>query len=479
MREVTGLGCPAMAGRTEQSTTAPVRHAWLVLAMVISTAVLTGIGLSIMSVAFPEIRKAFPGASASQLSWINNLFTIVSAATLVPSGVLADRLGRKKMMLTGIAIFTAGSLVGALAPSPAWIMVGRTIQALGSSAYTPAGAALLIAAFPPEKLGTAIGVWSVTGGVSSALGPSVGGFVIDRGGWQWAFWINIPIGLLVLLIGPRVLAETATDRTKRMPDLLGVLLIMAGSSAITYGVVQRKTQPGWEWLGAKTWLCFAVGSAILGWFIVRCKRHSNPLLQLDLFRIPNVRVGVAGTFVVATSWFALNWAVVQHTINVWHWSVFKAGVSTAPISLFSGVTGVLSGRVAHRYGHRRFIFAGSIGMIVVSTFFWFAMGDEPALWSVVLPGATALGLASGLVFPSYIATTLLDVPVERHAVGSSVNFMVQRIGTTFGTALAITFIAGSIGTHGLHQTLLVTMSGCAICFALGFLVRRSTTLQHG
>jgi EmrB/QacA subfamily drug resistance transporter len=466
-----------MASTTDQSTAAPVRHAWLVLAMVISTAVLTGIGLSIMSVAFPEIRKAFPDATPSQLSWINNLFTIVSAATLVPCGVLADRFGRKRMMLTGIAIFTAGSFIGALAPSPGWIMVGRTVQALGSSAYTPAGAALLIAAFPPEKLATAIGVWSITGGVSSALGPSVGGFVIDRGGWQWAFWMNIPIGLLVLLIGPRVLAETATDRTKRMPDLLGVALIMAGSSAITFGVVQRKTQPGWGWLGGRTWLCFVVGAAILGWFILRCKRHENPLLQLDLFRIPNVRVGVAGTFVVATSWFALNWAVVQHTINVWHWTVFKAGVSTAPISLFSGITGVLSGRVAHRYGHRRFILVGSVGMIAVAMFFWFAMGDEPALWSVVVPGSTALGLASGLVFPSYIATTLLDVPVERHAVGSSINFMIQRMGTTFGTALAITFIAADIGTHGLHQTLVVTMLGCAICFALAFTVRRSATLQ--
>ena len=464
-----------MATTTEHAVGARPRHAWLVLAMVISTAALTGIGLSIMSVAFPEIAKAFPNASKSDLSWISNLFTIVSAATLVPSGVLADRFGRKKMLLTGIAIFTMGSFFGALAPSPGWIMVARIIQALGSSAYTPAGAALLIAAYPPERLATAIGVWSITGGVSAALGPSLGGFVIDRGGWQWAFWLNIPIGLLVLLIGPRVLAETATDRTKRMPELLGVVLIMLGSSAITLGVVQRKTQPGWGWLGEKTLLSFAVGFALLTWFIIRCKRHSNPLLQLDLFRIQNVRVGTVGTFVIALSWFALTWAIVQHAINVWHWTVFKAGVSTAPVSLCSGLTGVLSGRVAHRYGHRRFILVGAMGMIAVSLFFWFAMGDEPALWTVMVPGTAALGMASGLVFPSYIATTLLDVPVERHAVASSISFMIQRIGTTFGTALAITFIAGSVGVRPLHQTLLVTMGGCVVCFLLGFFVHRSDT----
>jgi EmrB/QacA subfamily drug resistance transporter len=456
---------------TDSGTAAPPKHAWVVLAMVISTAVLTGIGLSIMAVAFPEIRKAFPGATPAELSWINNLFTIVSAATLVPSGVLADRWGRKKMLLLGVALFTAGSLVGALAPNPGWIMVGRTVQALGSSAYSPAGAALLIATFPPEKLATAIGVWSITGGVSSALGPSVGGFVIDRGGWEWAFWINVPIGILVLLIGPRVLSETATDRTRRMPDLVGVALIMLGSSAITFGVVQRKTDPGWGWFGAKTWVAFAIGAAVLAWFVLRCKRHHNPLLQLDLFRIANVRIGVAGTFVIALSWFALNWALIQHTINEWGWSVFKAGTATAPISLFSGITGVTSGRLANTHGHRRFILAGCIGMVLTCVFFWFAMDEEPALWSVVVPGCIVLGMSSGLVFPSYIATTLLGVPAERHAVGSSVNFMSQRTGTTFGTALAITFIAGTTGSEGLHQTIVLTIAGCAICFALALAMR--------
>jgi EmrB/QacA subfamily drug resistance transporter len=462
-----------MGATTETTAAPPSRHTWLVLTMVISTAALTGIGLSIMSVAFHEIRRAFPETSPAQLSWINNLFTIVGAATLVPCGVLADRVGRKRMMLVGIAVFTAGSFVGALAPNPTWIMIGRTIQALGSSAYTPAGAALLIAAFPPERLASAIGVWSITGGVSSALGPSLGGLVVDRGGWQWAFWLNIPIGLVVLVIGPRVLTETSTDRTKKMPDLVGVALIMLGVSAVTLGVVQNKTKPNWGWLGTNTWLCFAVGLALLGWLVHRCRHQPNPLIELDLFRLHNVKVGTIGTFVIAAAWFALNWAIVQHTINAWEWSVFKAGLSTAPVSLFSGLTGVLTGRVAHRFGHRRFILIGSSGTIATCVFLWFALGDEPALWTGVVPGCLILGLFTGMVFPSYIATTLLDVAPLRHAVAGSVSFMIQRIGTTFGVALAITFIAGNAATTALHQTLVVTMLGCAICFILGFQVRRS------
>ena len=226
-----------------QTAVDPVTHAasaqrtgW-VLAMVIGTTVLTGLSMSIMVVTFPAIRADFPDATPAQLSWINNLFTIVSAATLIPCGVLADRVGRKRMLLVGAALFTTGSVIGALAPSPEWIMVGRTVQALGAASFGPAGTALLISSFPPARLPTAIGIWAVTSGVASAAGPSVGGIVVDWGGWQWAFWLSVPIGLFAVVFGPFVLRESERDRSRRLPDLLGMVLVMAATSVITLGVV--------------------------------------------------------------------------------------------------------------------------------------------------------------------------------------------------------------------------------------------------
>ncbi len=454
-------------------TTQSTQRAGFVLAMAISTSLLTGVGMSIMAVAFPEIRRAFPDTSAAQLSWINNLFTIVSAATLIPCGVLADRFGRKRLLLVGVALFTAGSVVGALAPSPGWIMVGRTIQALGSSAYGPASTALLISAFPPERIGTAIGIWAVSSGVASATGPSLGGFVIDRGGWEWAFWINLPVGIAALVLGPFLLRETATDRTRRLPDTVGAALVMASTSAFIFGVVQRKTDPGWGWLGPKTWLSFALGAALLAWFIARCRRHDNPLLDLSLFRVHNVRIGMVGTLAVATSWFALSWALVQHTINVWGWSVFKAGMATAPGTLISGVAGVVSGQLAVRVGRRPFILVGSLGLLASVGFYWATMGEDPALWTAVIPGGLMSGIFAGLVFPAYISTTMLGVPAEQHSVGSAVNFMAQRSGITFGTALAITFIASTGGVPALRHSLVLAFVGCSVCFVLGFVVRES------
>jgi EmrB/QacA subfamily drug resistance transporter len=445
-------------------------HPMIVLLLCVSAAVLTGIGLSIMAVTFNKIAADFPDASAAQLSWIANLFTIVGAATLVPAGVLADRVGRRRMMLAGVAVFTAGSLLGALAPDPGVIMLARTVQALGASAYTPAAAAVLIAAFPPERLATAIGVWAVTGGVSSALGPSLGGLVVGWGGWRWAFWLNIPVGIFVLVFGRRYLPSTKGDRTRAIPDPFGALLTIVGISAITLAVVQNKQDEGWQWYGRYTLAATAFGLVILGWFVLRCRRSANPLLDLDLFRIPNVRRGVAGTFAIALSWFCINWGIVQFTMQSWGWTPFRAGVSTAPIALFSGIVGIYAGSVASRTGHRRFILPGCVMTILTAVFFLVTIDETPRLWSVIVPGSIMLGLSTGLVFPSFIATSLRDVPNDRHAVGSGINFMTQRIGTTFGVALAITFLASADGVTGLRRTLAVAIIGSVVCFLIGLRV---------
>jgi MFS family permease len=442
-----------------------------VLTMVIATTALTGLSMSIMVVTFPAIRAEFPNATPAQLSWINNLFTIVSAAVLIPCGVLADRVGRKRMLLVGALLFTVGSVIGALAPSPGWIMVGRTVLALGAAAYGPAGTALLISAFPPERLASAIGIWAVVSGVSSAAGPSIGGLVVDQGGWPWAFWLNLPIGVFVLALGPFVLRETARDRTRRLPDPLGVALVMATTSVITLGIVQNKTESGWGWLGAKTLLCFAAGAVLLAWFIARCRRSENPLLRLDLFRSNEVRFGALGVVLTGVGFYAVYWAFVQHTVNQWGWSISRAGVATCPVALTSGISAIISSRAANRYGQRPFMVAGAIGVIASCGFLWFAVGDEPSL-PVVLVGGTLLGVASGLVTPAFIATTLLGVPADQHSVGSSINFMAQRTSATLGTALAITFLAGAVGRTGLHHSLLVGVVGTAAGLGLTFLLHR-------
>ncbi|CAB4990934.1 unannotated protein [freshwater metagenome] len=437
-----------------------------VLAMVITTTGLSGLALSIMIVAFPAIRADFPGASVAQLSWINNLFTIVSAAVIVPCGVLADRLGRKRMMLVGAALFTVGSVVGALAPSPAWIMVGRTIMALGAASFGPAGMALLVSVFPPERIVFAISIWSISGGISSSIGPSLGGMLIDHLGWRWAFWINLPLCAVTLALGPFVLRETARDRTKRLPDLVGAALMIAATSAITFAVVQRKTDPGWGWLGTRTLACVAVGVVIGALFVLRCQRTARPLVHLDLLRSPRVTIGAFGMFVQNLGFFAVYWALVQHTVNEWGWTAARAGIASIPVSLVSGMVAFGTSRVADRVGPRPVVLASSVGQILSFVFMWFAISETESFAAVVV-GATLLGATSGLAVPTLASLTLRGLPPDQHAFGSAFNSMAQRIGSTFGTSLAITLIASEAGIGSLHHTLVAGVVAVGLMIPLG------------
>jgi EmrB/QacA subfamily drug resistance transporter len=440
---VTAAAAPA-------PTIASPRRAHLVVALVILATTLTGIGISIMSVAYPVIVEAFPDHDPADLSWITNAFTIVGAATLIPAGVLADRWGRRQMVLGGVAVFTAGSIVGALAGEPWLLVVARVVQALGASAFIPASAALLMAAFPPHRTAAAVGVWAAAGGVSSAVGPALGGLVIDRGGWQWAFWINVPAGLVILAVGPFVFPRTARGTSRALPDPLGVALIVVGVSLLTFGVVQSGD---WGWIDAGTLGAIAAGLAVLAALVARSARHPNPVLDLELLRRRMVRVGDLGTVLFAACWFSVYFGLVLFVIGAWDWTALRAGVATAPVPLLAGAVRITAGRVAHRTGHRVFIVPGIVAYAASAIWLWATIGDEPDLWGALIPGCVLLGLASGLVFPSFIAVSVHGVDAGRHAVATGMNFTAQRIGTTLGVALSVAFLSGAGGpdADGMHQ----------------------------
>jgi EmrB/QacA subfamily drug resistance transporter len=414
-------------------------------------------------VVLQELRLAFPETSPATLSWIANAFTIVSAATLIPAGALADRTGKKRMVLIGVALYIAGSFIGAIAPSASWIIAGRTVQAIGSSAYTPATAALLMSAFPPERLAAAIGVWSVTGGITAAAGPPIAGVLINIGDWRWTFWFNVPFGLLVLVLSHRYLLESERDRTRAIPDPLGALLVMAAVSPVVYALVQSTK---WGWLDARTIGSIAAGIAIMALFVLRCARHANPLVDLSLFRFPLLRTANQGTFVMAITWFCAYWGLVTFASTTWGWSALHIGGSTALVSLMAGISGIIAGRIAVRTGHRVFILPGAVAFALTMIGLWFVIDSSPSDLEMII-GSALIGSASGCVFPSFIAASMVEVPIAQHAVGSGVNFMSQRIGTTVGVALAITFLTNPGGLDGLHRCFVVTIIGTVLAFLVG------------
>lgn len=410
-------------------------HPAIGLTVLVIAASLTGIGLSIMTVGYPALGEAFPGVSDPTLSWVTNIFTIVGAATLVPAGVLADKLGRRRMLLVGTLLFLAGSVLGGLAPSVGVLIGARAVLALGASAVNTAAVALLLATMPANRLPLAIGIWAVAGGTSSAIGPPVGGLAIEWLGWEWMFWLNVPFCLVVLVVVPLVYRESRSADIRALPDPLGGLMVAAATALVTLGIVQSDP---WGWADWKVGGSIVGGLAVFGLFVQRTWNHPNPLVELRLFRFPNVRRSNLSMLIFASSWFAMFFGFTVIIIRSWGWTPIEGGFAVAPLALFAGVVGVLIGRIAHRTGHRMFILPGTAIYVGGTIMLWVVLGDEPNA-AVFVTGMTIIGVATGMVFPSLMAASVTDVPAEKHSLATGINFTAQRVATTIGVALGLTF----------------------------------------
>lgn len=446
-----------------------IRHPAVGLASLILAAALTGIGLSIMTVGYPALGEAFPGTSDPTLSWITNIFTIVGAATLVPAGVLADRLGRRRVLLAGTLMFLAGSVLGGLAPSVGVLIGARAVLAAGASAINPAAVALLMASLPPNRLPLAVGIWAVAGGTSSAIGPPVGGLAIEWLGWEWMFWLNVPFCLIVLVVVPLVFRESRRGETRALPDPLGGVMVASATALVTLGIVQSDP---WGW--SDRWVVGSIvgGLIVFGLFVRRSLRHPNPLVELRLFRVPNVRRGNLGTLIFAVSWFGMFFGFTVIVIRSWGWSPLEAGLAVAPLALFAGVVGVLIGRVAHRTGHRRFLIPGTAIYVAASVILLLVLGDEPNA-VVFVSGMSVIGVATGMVFPSFMAAAVSGVSADQHSMASGINFTAQRVATTIGVALGLTF-ATSAASASQALDLLLGMVVVTALMSLPFSLRIDT-----
>lgn len=428
---------------TAAATPQPVtRHPAVGLAVLILSASLTGVGLSIMTVGYPALGKAFPGVSDPTLSWVTNIFTIVGAATLVPGGVLADRFGRRRVLLAGVGLFLAGSVLGGLAPSVGVLIGARAVMAVGASAINPAAVALLMASLPPNRLPLAVGIWAVAGGTSSAVGPPVGGLAIEWLGWEWMFWLNVPFCLFVLLVVPLVFRESRSGESRALPDPLGGVMVAVATALVTLGIVQSDP---WGWTDERVIGSIIGGLAVFGLFVQRSLHHPNPLVELRLFLIPNVRRSNLSMLIFASSWFGMFFGFTVIVIRSWGWTPLEGGFAVAPLALFAGVVGVLIGRIAHRTGHRRFILPGTAIYVGTTIALWLVLGEEPNA-AVFVTGMTVIGVATGMVFPSLMAAAISDVPPDQHSLATGINFTAQRVATTIGVALGLTFVTSAAST---------------------------------
>ena len=294
---------------------------------VLSLAVfMSSLDLFIVNLAFPYISKDYPGTSLSSLSWVLNAYTIVFAAVLVPAGRWADRIGRRRLFSGGLILFSFGSVLCGVAPGVAALIAARVIQAAGAGAMVPASLSLLLAVVPASVRPKALGTWSALGALGAALGPVIGGLLVQAN-WRWVFWINVPVGLVAVWLAARVVPESKDPNVSGRPDVLGAGLLALAVGLVALALVKA---PEWGW-GSASFLGLLAAAVVSGWAMVyRSRRHHSPVIELELLRSRTFSGSFAASILYYAGFGAFVLSSVEFLTGVWHYSAVEAGLAIAP-----------------------------------------------------------------------------------------------------------------------------------------------------
>jgi EmrB/QacA subfamily drug resistance transporter len=419
---------------------------WKVLLVTAVAVFMSFLDVTIVNIAFPDIRASFPTSSLSQLSWILNAYSIVFAAALVPAGRLADRLGRRRFFFLGLFVFLAASVVCGAANSVELLIAARAVQALGGAMLVPASLGLLLPEFPLERRATATALWGATGAVAAAAGPSVGGLLVDWQGWRAVFFVNLAIGLPALVPARRLLRESREPQTL-FPDSVGAVLLAVGVGALALAIVQG---PEWHWGSARVLGAFAASAVLLIAFLWRSARHRAPVIELPLFRVRSFTVANIGGFVFASGFFALLLCNVLFLTGVWHYSILEAGFALTPGPLTAAIAAPIGGRLSDRFGQRVVAIPGSLLFATGALLFALLTGTHPSFATHFLPANVLGGFGIGLTFAAFGSAAVAELPRSRYATGGAINNCIRQIGAVLGISTLIVLLGTPTPANALH-----------------------------
>ena len=432
-------------GRPRDGAEVP-RRAWVVLGVVCVSIFLVVIDASIVNVAFPTIGADLNTTDAV-LSWILTAYNVTVASLLLLAGRTADRLGRKRVFLISVGVFTLGSLLCSLAPDAGSLIAFRVVQALGGSAIFPSSLALVLPEFPVERRSAAVGIWSAVAGFGGAVGPSAGALLIELFGWRGIFWASVPLGAAVVVLGRRYLTETRVETDTGRLDVIGVPVSVLGVALVLLAVVQAEH---WGYTSVRTLTLACVGLVLLPVLVWRSRRHPSPVLDMSLFAIPSFRVATFATIFFGFAFlggFFLNSLLLQ---RLWEWPVWKTGLGLSPSPLISVVASWWVGRAADRLGHRWLTAVGS--GLCVAAFSWqfWRVGAVADYWSDFLPSMLMLGVGVGMAITCITAAPLADLGSDQFAMGNATARTVQQLCYGVGVA-AIVALLGAGGAEDLTR----------------------------
>lgn len=412
----------------------------LIVGVLSLAAFMSSLDLFIVNLAFPYISRDFHGSSLDSLSWVLNGYSILFAAVLVPAGRWADRIGRRRMFVAGLVVFTFGSVLSGVAPDVSLLIGARLVQAIGAGMMVPASLSLLLAAVPGPSRAQAIGTWSAIAAFGAVLGPVIGGFLVELS-WRWVFLINIPVGIVTVILALRVLPESRDETATARPDVLGAGLVALATGALALALVKA---PSWGWTSKDFFalLVLVVVSSI--GVVLRSARHDAPVVDLKLLESRSFNGALLASIAYYAGFGVFLLGIVEFLTGVWHFSAIDAGLAIAPGPLMVlPFARIVAPRLAMRLGGvGRVVVIGCV-VNVASQSLWLAEMQLHAEYAThLLPIQLLGGAGVGLTTPSLIGAGTASIPPARFGTGSGVLNMSRQIGTVLGVAGLIAILTG-------------------------------------
>ncbi|MGA9858363.1 MAG: DHA2 family efflux MFS transporter permease subunit [Solirubrobacteraceae bacterium] len=408
----------AMAARAEPITGSGKRLA-LVAAILAST--IAAVDSSAVNVALPAIGRDLGGGFAAQ-QWVSNSYLLTLSALILLAGSLTDRLGERRVFTAGVAGFGIGSALCAVAPSIGILIVARALQGVSGALLTPSALAIIVAVFPRDERGGAIGKWTAWGGIGILVGPLLGGQIVDTASWRWIFVINVPLVLIALGLARVAVPGRAGEASTAHIDWRGAAYAAVGLTGISFGLIE---QPVLGWSDPGVWGALLIGVIMLATFVAHEARTPAPMLPLGLFAHRNFSVANAQTFVMYGGIGLLGFFVTIYLQEVAGWSALKSGVTGLVPTAVMFLLSARMGRLADHYGPRPFL---TVGPLLVAAGFGLMQryGTTVSLVTDVLPALLVLSLGLALTVAPLTATVLADASESDAGIASAVNNAIAR-----------------------------------------------------
>ncbi len=410
----------------------------------------------VVNIALPTISREL-NATTTQLQWIVSAYTLIFASLQITAGGLGDRLGRKRWFLFGLGLFTCASLLGALSQNITMLIAARAVQGLGAAFIMPLSLSLISVAFPPEERGKALGIWSAISVSGLALGPIVGGFLVQYANWHWVFIINIPIGIIAFFVASTVVQESRDTSGTVALDIPGTILITGAIASLTWGLIEAGDR---GWGDTLILAAFVTAAMLTAAFIAVEARTEKPMVPLRFFRSSTFSGANVDAFAVSFLIAGVAFYMTLYQQNIHGFSPVRAGLAMLPMVITMMIFSPISGQLVGRIGSRLLI---SIGMCIagIGTLL-FLRGGVHASYLAIVPAFVVMGFGMSLIFAPMTTAVLNSVESEKSGVASAINGAIREIGTAFGIALLGTIMNRAYqGQYNTTETIVQARSNPA------------------